>query len=266
MRWILSSLVVANVFAFALLQDWLSPWLAGDREPRRVVQQRDPDRLRVVPLERLGSAPARPSAGQARAPARAASASPAPATVPPAQPSPDASTASPPLPEAPVEEAAVESAGDAVALAADAVCTAFGPLDEPRAHRLRAALEAAGARVEATRIEQAANYFVYVPPADTLAEAQRRLAELHRIGQDDAFLMQEGALRLGISVGLYRSQDMARALVARLESLGQTGLRIVPRGAVTIRMRLQAHWPDRGAAAAAAAIAGRFEAPARECG
>lgn len=279
MRWVLSLLVVANVFAFALLQDWLSPWLAGDREPRRLAQQHDPDRLRIVPPERLGVGSERRSAGPARAPGRAAPASPVPATVPASRPGSEAAAA--PAPVQPpavgdavdgqpaataIRESAVEPSGDALALAAEAACTEFGTLDEARANRLRAALETAGARVEATRIEQAANYFVYAPPADTLAEAQERLAELRRLGHDDVFLMQEGALRLGISIGLYRSQDMARALVARLESLGQTGLRIVPRGATTIRVRLQAHWPDRVAAGTAAAIGGRFDVPARECG
>jgi hypothetical protein len=288
MRWILSLLVVANVFAFALLQDWLSPWLAGDREPRRLAQQHDPDRLRIVSPERLGAGSERRSAGPARAPGRAAPASSAPATMP-ASPMPatvpagrpGSEVAAPPAPvQSPaagdaadgqpgataIRESAVEPSGDAFALAAEAVCTEFGTLDEARANRLRAALEAAGARVEATRIEQAANYFVYAPPADTLAEAQERLAELRRLGHDDVFLMQEGALRLGISIGLYRSQDMARALVARLESLGQTGLRIVPRGATTIRVRLQAHWSDRVAAGTVSAIAGRFDVLARECG
>src|SRR5690606_13559559 len=105
--------------------------------------------------------------------------------------------------------------------------------------RLREALEAAGARVESTRIEQAANYLVYLPPADTVAEAQRRLNELRRIGQEDAFVIQDGPLRLAVSVGFFRAEEPARVLVARLEALGETRLRIAPRGAVTTRVRLQ---------------------------
>ena len=88
---------------------------------------------------------------------------------------------------------------------------------------------------------------------------------MRRIGHDDAFVIQDGALRLGVSVGLYRSEETARALVTRLEGLGETGLRIAPRGAVTVRVRLQARWIDAAAANAAAAIAGRFDAQARDC-
>ncbi len=70
--------------------------------------------------------------------------------------------------------------------------------------------------------------------------------------------------RMGISIGLFRSEEMARALVARLDRLGATGASIAPRGAITVSVRLQARWNDAGAADAAA-IAGRYDAQARDC-
>lgn len=223
MRWLLALMVLANLFVFALFQGWLSPWVRSDREPQRLVDQRNPDRIRVVPLERLGGASrAEPLPPNASALVRPSSSSPAEA------------------------------------------CFAYGPLDEPRANRLREALESAGARVESTRTEQAAGYLVYVPAAGTPAEVQQRLTELRRIGQSDAFVIQEGSLRMGISVGLFRSEEMARALVARLDSLADTGARIAPRGAVTVSVRLQARWND-ASAADAAAISSRYGAQARSC-
>ena len=60
------------------------------------------------------------------------------------------------------------------------------------------------------------------------------------------------------------SEEMARALVARLDRLGATGASIAPRGAITVSVRLQARWNDAGAADAAA-IAGRYDAQARDC-
>lgn len=221
MRWLFALLVLANLLVFALFQGWLSPWVRSDREPQRLADQRNPDRVRVVPLERLGGASrAEPVAPNAATLAR-----------PPSQAE---------------------------------VCLAFGPLDEQRANRLREALESSGARVEATRTEQAAGYLVYVPAAGTPVEVQRRLAELRQIGQTDAFVIQEGSLRMGISIGLFRSEEMARALVARLDRLGATGASIAPRGAITVSVRLQARWNDAGAADAAA-IAGRYDAQARDC-
>jgi len=268
MRWFLALLVLANLFVFALYQGWLSPWLRSDREPQRLAEQRNAERLRVVPLDRLGAVPAR-----APTSARSTGSSTGPSTVPPAA-----------FPDARPEPAGAAGGGerngvprdaegaiDASAvlrpppIASTATCVAFGPLDETRASRLREALEAAGARVESTRTEQAASYLVYLQPADTVAEAQRRLVAIRRIGPEDAFVILDGPLRLGISVGLYRSEEMAQALVDRLEGLGETRLRIAPRGAVTGRLRLQAHWSDATAAAVAPAIASRFDAQARNC-
>lgn len=272
MRWLLALLVVVNAFVFAMFQGWLSPWVRGDREPQRLSDQRNAERLRVVPLERLGgatlrapaAAPSSPSSNAVRIPAAAPA---APGQPPPGDrgigargPSGDAGRGG-----APRDDTATPPSETARAPAAAGLCTAFGLLDEQRASRLREALEAAGARVESTRIEQAASYLVYLPPADSPAEAQQRLAELRRIGHDDAFVMQDGALRLGVSVGLYRSEETARALVTRLEGLGETGLRIAPRGAVTVRVRVQARWTDAAAANAAGAIAGRFDAQTRDC-
>lgn len=274
MRWLLALLVVANAFAFALFQGWLSPWVRGEREPQRLLEQRDPDRLRVVPLERLGTAqPPAPSSPQTRPSPAASAAKPAqtPGAVPVPSPAPSSPPASsgpglaPAAPAAPDPSIAAASPPATTTASAAGACVAFGPLDEARAGRLREALESAGARVESTRIEQAASYLVYVPPARTPAEAQQHMADLRRIGQTDVFLMQDGPQRLGISVGLFRSEESARVLVARLESLGETGLRIAPRGAITTRVRLQARWPDAAAAEAAAAIGSRFDAPPRDC-
>ncbi|MCZ7560916.1 MAG: SPOR domain-containing protein [Burkholderiaceae bacterium] len=145
------------------------------------------------------------------------------------------------------------------------VCVAFAALDEQRAGRLREALQAAGARVVSTRVEQPSGYLVYVPPPPTRADAQQRLAALRAAGQADVFVVQDGPLRLAISVGLFRSEETARALVTRLQQRGETGLQIAPHGPVSVRIRLQAHWPDAASAAAAGPIGSRFDAAPRDC-
>lgn len=38
MRWLLTLLVLANLFTFAMFQGWLSPWIRGDREPQRLAR------------------------------------------------------------------------------------------------------------------------------------------------------------------------------------------------------------------------------------
>lgn len=265
MRWLLALLVVANLFAYALFQGWLSPWIRGDREPQRLAEQRNPDRLRVVPLERLGA----PQPTRSPTAPNAASSRPVPAP-PSALPAPGPSNGAPGpassfAPAAPSVPTLAEATQPATASRAAGACVAFAALDEQRAIRLAEALESAGAHVDATRVEQAASYLVYVPPAATPADVQRRLAALRRAGQADVYVMQEGPQRLGIAVALFRSEETARALVARLESAGETGLRIAPRGAVTSRVRLRARWPDAAGAGAGATIASRFDATPRDC-
>lgn len=263
MRWLLALLVVANLFAYALFQGWLSPWIRGDREPQRLVEQRNPDRLRVVPLERLG--PPQPTRSPTAPNGASSRPAPTPLSAPPAPSNAAPGAASLLAPAVSSEPTLAEATPPAAASRAAGACVAFAALDEQRATRLAEALGSAGARIESTRAEQAASYLVYVPPAATPADAQRRLAALRRAGQADVYLMQEGPQRLGIAVGLFRSEEMARALIARLESAGETGLRIAPRGTVTPRVRLQARWPDAAGASAAATIASRFDATPRDC-
>ncbi|GMV01439.1 MAG: SPOR domain-containing protein [Burkholderiaceae bacterium] len=247
MRWLLTLLVLANLFTFAMFQGWLSPWIRGDREPQRLAEQRSPERLRVVPLQRLRSAPAAPVV-------------PLAAVVP--EPSPALSQ----RPGAASMAASTALAQGAAEAAPAETCVAFGALDEQRAGRLREALQAAGARVVSTRIEQASSYLVYAPPAPTRADTQQQMAALRAAGQSDIFVIQDGPLRQAISVGLFRSEETARALVVQLQERGETGLQIASRGPVTSRVRLQARWPDAAAAAAAAAVGRRFDATPRDCG
>ena len=49
-------LVAANLLALAWWQGWLEKWVAPSREPSRVESQIAPERLRVVPVERLDAA------------------------------------------------------------------------------------------------------------------------------------------------------------------------------------------------------------------
>lgn len=277
MRWLLTLLVLANLFTFAMFQGWLSPWIRGDREPQRLAEQRSAERLRVVPLQRLRSAPR----GAPASPASASGASSHAASAPGSPPGPPAPVAPVVLPAAVVSEpssalpqrpgaasmAASTALAQGVVEAAPAeTCVAFGALDEQRAGRLREALQAAGARVVSTRIEQASSYLVYAPPAPIRADTLQQMAALRAAGQSDIFVIQDGPLRQAISVGLFRSEETARALVMQLQERGETGLQVASRGPITSRVRLQARWPDAAAAAAAAAVGRRFDATPRDCG
>lgn len=81
--WVLV-LLVANLAFFVWTQGWVSPWLPapwqGQREPQRVLEQANPERVAVrrAPADAAGQAPAgsasAPAAASAVAPTAAASA------------------------------------------------------------------------------------------------------------------------------------------------------------------------------------------------
>lgn len=145
------------------------------------------------------------------------------------------------------------------------VCRAFSPIDEERARALQGALEQSGARVDAQRIEIGSSYLVYLPPAATVEEAHQRLLDARRIGRDDAFVIQDGPLRMAISLGLFRFESAARAMVAQLERAGETRAVVAPRPPMQVRVALQAAWAQEGAEAIATMLGAQFDVAVRDC-
>ncbi|MBN9426982.1 MAG: SPOR domain-containing protein [Burkholderiales bacterium] len=265
MRRLIVLLVFANLLLFAWGRGWFAAWLPAEREPQLLREQINAERVRVLRVEPVtlpgaegaaaGEAGAAADLGQPAAGAAGAGNAAGSAAAGAAAGTPTGATSS---------SGATAAAGSDARNAAG-VCLMFAALDEERARRLREALESAGAAVSAQRSEQGGSYLVYVQPAESMADAQRRLADLRRVGLTDMFLMQDGPFRLGISLGLFRTEEAARTLVSRVAELGVPGVRIAARPPLTVRVRLQARWPDARGAAAATALAAQFDAPARDC-
>lgn len=204
---------------------WWQGWFGG-RNPAPPAEA-NPALLRVVPIDRLGG----PSSG----------------SVPPAAPHP--------FPTGPVA---------APAAAAEPSCREFAIAGDERARALRNALADSGARVEMQRGEAPSSFLVHLPPAASLADAQRQVSALRQAGIDDVFLMQEGPLRLGVSVGVFSREEGARAVSARVSALGYE-VRIAPRPLGAGGWRLTARWNDAAAAARGASAAAPFGAESRAC-
>ena len=66
MKTLAALLVVANLVAFAWWQGLLDRWVPGSREPQRLEAQIAPERLKLVPLERLERAERAAQADAAR--------------------------------------------------------------------------------------------------------------------------------------------------------------------------------------------------------
>ena len=225
MRALLAGLVLANCLMFAWGQGWL------DRGPMAALAEQSPERIRVVPIERLGA--------------------PGASSVPPAV---NTGPADPPLAGA-LADAGPDRAG---------LCRAFSVASEPAARALATALEQTGARVDTLSPSAPSSYLVYLPPASSLGEAQRRVAALRQAGVDDVFLMPEGPLRLGISLGLFTREAGARERASQVRGLGYDPL-IAPRPLGAGTWRLVSRWPDAGAAERGLQAAASAAATVQDC-
>lgn len=158
------------------------------RDPKPLAQQIDPHKLRILPPE--GAA-----AGAAEAP------------KPPLKP---VAADAPPAP-------CLEWGG-------------FAPTDVARAELALGPL-ALGERLGQRRTEEPAGWWVFIPPQGNRPGAQKKAAELKGLGfaPEEYFIVQdEGPSRWAVSLGVFRTEEAAKA---RLESLRGRGVRSAQVGA-----------------------------------
>jgi hypothetical protein len=152
-------------------------------DPQPLAQQVQPEKLRIVQESELAKVP------------------------PPASPKPKPAPPSPP-PE-PVPLACLEWGS-------------FSPADAVRAAQRLDPL-ALGARLAQYRGEETAGWWVYIPPQANRAAAQKKAAELKKLGVDEYFVVQEeGRQRWAVSLGVFRTEEAAKA---RLEALRARGVK-----------------------------------------
>jgi hypothetical protein len=98
----------------------------------------------------------------------------------------------------------------------------FSAADELRAEQALQSL-ALGDRISQRRLDEAAGWWVYLPPQGSKANTDKKLSELKRLAVDDYFPIQdEGKWRFAISLGVFSSQEAANK---RLEALRAKGVR-----------------------------------------
>lgn len=176
-------LLAANLAFFAWARFLAPPDPAVDRAP--LARQLEPQKLRIVPERELAQLP---------------SAAPAPEKPKP-------------KPAAPAPEAT------------PVACVEWGSFSPAEASRAAQRLEplALGARLAQYRGEEIASWWVHMPPQGNRAGALKKAAELKQLGVFDYFIVQDnGALRWSLSLGVFRSEDAAKA---HLEALRDKGVR-----------------------------------------
>lgn len=184
MRPLLLFLLLLNVGFFAWAK-YIAPKESG-ADPRPLTRQLVPERLRIVPM-----VPIVPPGATASATASAAA------------------TSAPPAPR-PARIACLEWGS-------------FTLADAPAAARVVESLGLAD-RLSERRTEETAGWWVFVPPQrDGREGAQRKARELRALGIKDYFIVREdGPHHWAVSLGVFRTEEAARA---RLEALEQKKVR-----------------------------------------
>ena len=187
MRALFLLLLLANL-AFFAWSAFVAP-RESSSDPRPLRAQIEPEKIRILPPE-------------------PAPLSPAPAAKPK------------PAPEAPV----------AAAPATGGICTEWGSFTVADAPAAEKALEplALGARLSQRKVEETASWWVFIPPQGNRQNAQKKAGELKVLGVDDWFIVaDEGRWRWAVSLGVFRTEEAAKA---QLEALKAKGVRTAQHG------------------------------------
>jgi len=122
----------------------------------------------------------------------------------------------------------VAALGPAKVAALADVCVEWGPLSETEKARALASLVPLdlGRLMSQKKVEVITNYWVYIPPAASKAAADKRFAELKAQGIRDLFLLDSGPQRFAISLGIFHTEEGAKARLAALEQQGITSAKV----------------------------------------
>jgi hypothetical protein len=78
-------------------------------------------------------------------------------------------------------------------------------------------------------VPDASRFIVYIPPQGSKEAADKKAAELKRLGVDDFFVIQDNsALQWGISLGIFKTEEAAHK---QLDELSRKGVRSARVGA-----------------------------------
>lgn len=148
------------------------------------------------------------------------------------------------------ETAAVVSAAPATAAteataAADVapvVCTEIGNFTAAEARRFSSQLAERTPAVKFVRREtqEVASHMVYLPSLGSKEAADKKADEVRRLGISDFFVIQDsGALRYGISLGIFKTDEAAQKQVASLAKRGLSGAKVGTRSVSSSKVAFQ---------------------------
>jgi SPOR domain len=223
MKLVFLLLVLVNVGLFAWQHGVFGRYTEPGREPERIARQIEPERIRVLSEKDVQALRERASLAKAAA-----------------------AVATPAVPD----------------LGQPQACVDFGDFPGGDVARVEAALLGLGlgSRQTARPVEVPGFYMVYVPPYKTRAEAERAATDLVRRGLKDVVVLTDGPQRLGISLGLFRDPELAKAHLASVDKLGVKTVRMTDKPTTAIATRYQLRELDATTARQLAEIRKEFPA------
>lgn len=240
LRVVVIALAFANLLALAVWKGWLGGG-SYSGEPERLSNQLNPERMHLVAA--AGSAAPVPP--------------PAPEPAAAVAPAPVQADASPP----PAAPAAV------VERPAPPGCVAFSGLTDPQRDELGARIASAGAGFKLTesRSGTVSSWWVHVPPQGSKEAAERKAAEIRKLGVNDLFIVNDpGPAQFAISLGLYKNETQANRLLETLREKGVRSAQVAGRGATVLRVEVRG--PSDGLATLASDLSERLRGANRlEC-
>ena len=127
-------------------------------------------------------------------------------------------------------------------LAAGQGCVEFGDFTADLAGRVAPLLGALnlGERMSSRAVELPGWYMVFIPPAKTRADVDRRADELKKRGVKELLVIADNSpLRFGISLGSFRDRDLAQKHRADLEKRGIKDARVADTPSSILGIRFQ---------------------------
>jgi hypothetical protein len=213
------SLLFLNAALFAYAQGLFGTGKSNEHEPARLKRQFNTAKMTLLTREQAeaaAKAAAPPPGGDeadgaaaasaaTSAPAAAATAAKAPATTPAA------------------------AAAPAPAFA----CTEIGPLDAGDARLAALDLGDRQSR-QAVQAQDVTSWLVHIPSQGSKEAADKKAAELRNLGVTNFYIMQaDSPLKYAISLGVFKTESSAQAMLAQLGKQGVHTARIAPRGPQT---------------------------------
>lgn len=97
-----------------------------------------------------------------------------------------------------------------------------------------------GSRQTKSNIADVATNMVYIPSLGSKEGAEKKAAELRRIGIAEFFIVQDQSdMRWGISLGVFKTEEAAKTHLANLSSKGVRSARIGPRAVSATKFSYQ---------------------------